>query len=595
MKLFEILVQGRTKYGASPCAAAYDDSSSTTSSNSTKVLTYRSAYLATLEHERKLRQQQQQHAAEIEVIAFVCSNSIDYLLSLIAATNLQSCRRKVALLNTRWTSSEMAAVLRSSSTNSTTLIVYGPEFQRQAHEIQQKLQHRVRLMPIPSIAQFFMNTLDPQQEERDDSNNLNQTGLGHKNPSDSIKEILQQNASVDDDSGDDAVVVFTSGTTSGSKGVRLSHRALVLQALAKLQPPCRYSRSTKMLATTVPLFHVGGLSSALALLLAGGLWMIPNNRNNSSGFDPSSVIRSMCHPVLAINTLVVVPAMIHALLDKIGQQQQKTTYSGIELILIGGQSATDDMIRTLRGVFPNGRLVQTYACTEAASSMAFADLTTTHNNNNTKATSVSIRLPNNGPVGDCVGIPPPHVTLKLFEKAGSAIVAIDEPHRVGMFGTSGSHLMSGYWIRSDGPSPRQQHQASAWFMTNDLGFMDEDGQFYFCGRQKDTIRTGGETVMALGVERVLIRHHAVAECAVFALPDEKFGEAVCAAVVLVEQQQAAGISLKHVRDFCGRQGLAGYKKPRQLFYVNELPRNSSGKILKYRLVDQFKKATKSKL
>mmetsp|Transcript_1278 Transcript_1278/g.1531 ORF Transcript_1278/g.1531 Transcript_1278/m.1531 type:complete len:187 (-) Transcript_1278:41-601(-) len=162
---------------------------------------------------------------------------------------------------------------------------------------------------------------------------------------------------------------------------------------------------------------------------------------------------------------------------------------------------------------------------------------------------------------------------------------------------------------------KHQHQHNSnddnWFVTNDLGFFDKHGQLYFTGRVRDVIRTGGETVVATEVEQVLLQHPHIEDCAVFPLDDETFGQTVCAALVMKKEDQEnvvpllapspspsptvtnSGIplplSLADLRLFCANQNLAGYKRPRRLFWLsaNEMPRNSSGKILKHQLVDRF--------
>jgi acyl-CoA synthetase (AMP-forming)/AMP-acid ligase II len=289
------------------------------------------------------------------------------------------------------------------------------------------------------------------------------------------------------------------------------------------------------------------------------------------------VLKLAAHSVFPTNTLVVVPAMLHALLQ---QASGSSSYPAVELILIGGQSASDDMLTTLRQVFPNARLVQTYACTEAASSMTFHEPSFADDDQ---------PLPI---AGDCVGQPPPHVKLQLVHRAEGTgqVTIVNEPYQVGILATSGPHVMNGYWKRGSQSPPSKRK----WFLTNDLGFRCGGGRYYFCGRGKDVIRTGGETVIALEVERVLLHHSGIiSECAVFALPDDRFGEAVCVAIVM-KAHTPPPLSLQDIRNrYC--QSLAGYKRPRRLFFVDTLPRNSSGKVLKYKLVQQFTAPTTSKL
>ena len=552
MRLVNILDIGRSNFGANPCIAT------TGTSNEISILTYASGWLALQEHLQWLRKALAGRCEDV-VVAYLSSNSGDMLLSMLAATELGV---HVALLNTRWTASEIAGLLQTQVSTCNTVILYGNGFYGKAKQAADALLHSTDIRHIPALAESYMTLGHPMEFQ------LNKMSLIHVEEEKS--EVMFAK-----DGDDDAFVVFTSGTTSGSKGVRLSHRALWLQALAKLGPPCQYSSHTRMLATTVPLFHVGGLSSAIAVWLAGGMLEFPRR----IGFDPKITVMSMSRVSMPTNTLVVVPAMLHALFQNIGENK---CFNAVDLILIGGQSATPPMVRQLTITFPNARLVQTYACTEAASSLTFLLLDTLTENR------MEIK---DGTVGDCIGQPPPHIVICLVSESGTSV--INEHEKVGTFATKGHHVMNGYWKRGD-YNKYPSKGRNEWFITSDLGFKDATtGRFFFCGRATDVIRTGGETVNASEVERVLLIYDGVKECAVFALPDDRFGEAVCAALVAPDQSA----SLSQIRHFCGEQGLSDYKRPRRLFFLDELPRNSSGKVVKHMLVERFgpKQSISSKL
>jgi fatty-acyl-CoA synthase len=500
-----------------------------------------------------------QEPGEDVVIAFLSSNSIDMLLSMLACTSstFASPTPLVALLNTRWTPLEMTKALESKNQSAKTLILYGPEFESAAKKVVTSLKHKAFCLPLPRAAhKFSMETLPVSTEH---ANSAVETDQGVERR---IKE-----ASVNA-SQRDALVVFTSGTTGGSKGVRLSHRALIVQALAKLQYPCNYSKTTAMLATTVPLFHVGGLSSSLAVVLAGGHLIFPDTAT-TTGFDADLVWKSLSFPHTPVNVLVVVPAMLVTLF---ANHTSSKVYANVRLILIGGQSATRTTIEQISKVFPNARIVQTYACTEAASSLTFLQVQPFET-----ITQKSVL----GSPGDCVGSPPSHVELKLYSKEDTSVSDVTNiPYQPGIIATRGPHVTSGYWNRG---APQTTANVQGWFWTNDLGFFDTNGLLYFCGRVRDVIRTGGETVLAQEVERTLLLHPEVMECAIFPRQDERFGEAVACALVTT----GGPLELVTIKKWCEQHGLANYKRPRYLFLVDELPRNSSGKVLKHELAATF--------
>ena len=445
------------------------------------------------------------------VVAFLASNSIDMFLSMLACTSSTSTSASptplVALLNIRWTPLEMTKALESKNQTAKTLILYGPEFESAARQVVSSLTHKACCLPLRRAAhKFSLKPLLASAEDADSAVEAVETDQGLERRIEEASTNASQR---------DALIVFTSGTeTGGSKGVRLSHRALIVQALAKLQYPCNYSKTTAMLATTVPLFHVGGISSCLAVVLAGGRLIFPTT---TTGFDAGLVWQSLSFPHTPVNTLVVVPAMLVTLF---GNRTFSKVYANVRLILIGGQSATRTTVEQISKVFPNARIVQTYACTEAASSLTFLQVQPFESN-----TQKSV----SGSLGDCVGSSPSHVELKLYSKEDTRITDVTNiPYQPGIITTRGPHVMSGYWNRG---APQTTTKMQGWFSTNDLGFFDTNGLLYFCGRVRDVIRTGGETVLAQEVERALLLHPEVMECAIFPRRDERFGEAVACALV----------------------------------------------------------------
>lgn len=279
----------------------------------------------------------------------------------------------------------------------------------------------------------------------------------------------------------------------------------------------------------------------LAVWLAGGTLALPEpthdhdsgnhgvGRRGGGAFDPICVwnaARWSC------NTLVVVPAMIHML----QQTAPSTIFPYLRLVLIGGQSVSQSTAEFLRHHFPNARIVQTHACTEAASSLTYYDLT---GHDAILSSRTAQNMPDDPISGYCVGKPPVHVEIALLpiEKHDEVVKTnmmkpINKPYQVGLIATRGPHLMNGYWYRISA-SPVLPFNRFDWFVTNDLGAWDETGKLFFCGRASDTIRTGGETVLALEVEQILQLHPLIEEVAVFPIPDIRFGEIVACALVCV--------------------------------------------------------------
>jgi fatty-acyl-CoA synthase len=145
-------------------------------------------------------------------------------------------------------------------------------------------------------------------------------------------------------------------------------------------------------------------------------------------------------------------------------------------------------------------------------------------------------------------------------------------------------LMIGYWEK---PEETEEAFRGGWFHSEDLGYMDEEGYLYVVDRVKDVINTGGVQVAGREVEDALYGHEAVSEVAVVALPDEKWIEAVTAVVVLKEDAQQPDDSLVEELKTHARENLARFKVPKRVFFVDDLPRNTAGKILKRELRERF--------
>jgi len=457
-----------------------------------------------------------------------------------------------------------------------------------------------------------------------------------------------------------------------------------------------------MLATTVPFFHVGGLSSVLAVLLVGGCLVFPDGGAGVAvgvgwgGFDSKSAIHSMSTITTEegrgegynVNLLVLVPAMLHSLLEdstttnerppppssshsslspSISTPISTTRFPNVRLLIIGGQSLTMEQLQRSNQTFPNAKIVQTYACTEAGSSITFGTLsdpttTTTINQlytsatrtnttistsittesmdvvkrnddrstvNNSSTSSNPSRSDETRPHGVYAGYPPPHIKIQIFllnaQKKNIMLredggVAIAPFYTVGIIATRGLHVMTSYWHRGGARRKIQRQDDKrtkdssttnitttattnpddGWFLTNDLGYLAQNGALYFCGRLNQVIRTGGESVYPPEVERVLLRHPRVEACAVFGMSHGRWGECVCAAIIErktimsapkipMEVGVGGGFELgdlarNDIRSFCQEDGaISGFKCPWRVFVLEELPRNSAGKVLTHRL------------
>ena len=344
------------------------------------------------------------------IIGYLSDNVPDLLLSMLACINLTStlADSKVlpAMINARWTPKEIEKALspstsdtESDGTHHVTIVLYGEGYEQTAKESVQLMStiknHFAVALPIPTLSEkYYTNANRSVSVVSDSSQQVNDPSSHRPKQHESLKSTQVSNST--------AVLLFTSGTSSpnGAKGVKISHKSLYIQSIAKTHHPCNYNKETSMIATTVPWFHVGGLSSVLAVLFAGGVLVFPPQDNKDvsrgvdgtvkkerKGFQPQKILQSIqpkettsTSRNISANTLVVVPAMLHSIVEHHNNLScyQSTTpkrYPNVKLILVGGQSiGSGKLYKSIRNLFPKARIVQTYACTEAGSSITFEDL-----------------------------------------------------------------------------------------------------------------------------------------------------------------------------------------------------------------------------
>jgi acyl-CoA synthetase (AMP-forming)/AMP-acid ligase II len=176
------------------------------------------------------------------------------------------------------------------------------------------------------------------------------------------------------------------------------------------------------------------------------------------------------------------------------------------------------------------------------------------------------------------GQPCPGVHVKIVDENLFEL----PPHTVGDIAVRSKSLMEGYWRM---PDETAHTVIDGWVYTGDMAYYDEKGFIYIVDRKKDMIITGGENVYPREVEEILYRHRAVLECAVIGVPDDKWVERVHALIVMKEGQECTA---QEIAAFC-KQYLAGYKVPKSLEFVEDLPKNPQGKILKRELKERYRK------
>ncbi|MBX3706937.1 MAG: AMP-binding protein [Pseudomonadales bacterium] len=350
-----------------------------------------------------------------------------------------------------------------------------------------------------------------------------------------------------------AWIIYTSGTTGMPKGAMLSHRNLFASMFnAQVSLPGDVPDAPCFLFP-FPLCHIAGFA-VVGQHLAG------NPVALMAAYSPGEWMRMVDE--LKITGSALAPTMINMLLNDPGIQRHDL--GSLRSLGYGASSIPAEVLRRAMARF-GPIFTQGFGMTELSGNVIF--MSKADHLRADRETPELLRAA--GRVGALADV-------RIVDEAGRDC-AIDEP---GEIVVRGDQVLRGYWNR---PEANAESFRDGWFHTGDVARMDADGYVYIVDRKKDMIVSGAENVYPREVEELLFRHAAVAEAAVFGLPDEHWGEVVAAAVLLRPGAAADAVALDA---FC-RAELAGYKRPRRWFFVDEIPKNVSGKVLKRVLRDRF--------
>jgi acyl-CoA synthetase (AMP-forming)/AMP-acid ligase II len=356
------------------------------------------------------------------------------------------------------------------------------------------------------------------------------------------------------ESGDTGLQLYSSGTTGLPKGVELSHANLtgLRDHFAELW---RFDGARSVMINALPAFHIAGIGLALLTLAAGGVSVLQPE------FEPKAIIAGIGEH--RVTHVFLVPAMILALLHTPGVELGD--YGSLELIAYGASPVSEPVLVEAMRVFGCGFL-QVYGLTETTGAVTHLP-PEDHDPGGARARLLR-----------AAGRANPGVELRIVEPGSNRPLAEGE---VGEVWIRSAQNMRGYWNNPKATAaafPEGRGEGAGWFRSGDAGYL-RDGYLYIHDRIKDMIISGGENIYPAEVENALMKHPAVADVAVIGVPDETWGEAVKACVVLRPGVSAAA---GEIIEFA-RARIAHYKCPKSVDFHDALPRNPSGKLLKYQL------------
>ncbi|HZH07268.1 MAG TPA: AMP-binding protein [Lautropia sp.] len=337
---------------------------------------------------------------------------------------------------------------------------------------------------------------------------------------------------------DDALLVYTSGTSGEPKGVLLTQEALLFNCINSIHAHDLTPADHGLIV--LPLFHVGGLNIMLLPLLYVGASVTLHRR-----FDPALLLRDIT--LLRPTLLLMVPATISAAIAEPGWEQ--ADLSSLRMINTGSSVVPLSLIEAwhARGI-PVG---QVYGSTE------------------TCPIAIYLRAEDATRKAGSAGRAAMHCEVDLVDGAGTAVAA----GVTGEIRVRGPSVMRGYFGRPEATAAAIQ---DGWYRTGDLARQDEDGFFWVVGRSKDMIVSGGENIYPAELEAVLADSPAIAEAAVVGVPDERWGEVPVAVVIRRSPDSIDETGVAAL--FEGR--LARYKRPKRIVFVDDLPRTALGKVQK---------------
>jgi len=348
---------------------------------------------------------------------------------------------------------------------------------------------------------------------------------------------------------DVALVLHTSGTTSRPKIVPLTHRN-IYYSVRNIVDTYALTPADRCL-NMMPLFHIHGLMGALSASLMAGASILC-----APGFLPDQVLGWLSN--LAPTWYTSVPTIHQSILEQVRLQPKIASQVNLRFIRSCSSSLAPQLAQDLETAFGTP-VLEAYGMTEATHQMA------------------SNPIPPHARKFGSVGLATGTTQISIMDEKGKIL----SPKTVGEICIRGENVMSGY---ENNPEANAASFIDSWLRTGDRGFLDEDDYLFIQGRIKEIINRGGEKISPREIDEVLLSHPAVQQAVAFAVPHPTLGEDVAAAVVLRDGQT---VKMRELRQFAAAS-LADFKVPRQIVFVQSIPKGATGKIQRIGLAEKLK-------
>lgn len=363
---------------------------------------------------------------------------------------------------------------------------------------------------------------------------------------------------------DPTMIIFTSGTSARPKGVILRHASFCGFVMSNVTPADPDKETAETTILSVPLYHIAGAQALMAGIYGGRTLVLQPQ------FEPEGWLRLVERE--RVTRAMLAPTMLKSLMEcgSFGTHD----LASLRVITYGAATMPQSVLLEALERFPGVQFINAFGQTETAATITML----TPQDHVFDGTPQEIdtkrkRLRS-------IGRPLPDVEVRIVDESGNELPT----GQTGEIVARGERLMKGYWNR---PQATADVIRDGWLRTGDLAWRDQDGYIYLAGRAREFIKRGGEMISPEEVEEVLEMHPAVEEAAVIGLPDENWGEVVHAAVV---PSPNASISGDELIEFC-QERIASFKKPEAIHFVDELPRNQLGKVMRGELRERLRFAS----
>ena len=361
---------------------------------------------------------------------------------------------------------------------------------------------------------------------------------------------------------DTTILMYTAGTTGKPKGVMLPHKSFTVYVLDNVSPPDPDVEERNIL--TVPLYHVAGIQAMMAAIYGARTIVMQRQFDAKAWMDLVEKEK--------VNRAMMVPTMLKQLLDH--ADFSKHNLKTLRVITYGAAPMPLSVMTRALEAFPDVKFINAFGQTETASTITMLSpedhiITGTGKEREKKLQRLT-----------SIGKPLPDIQMKVVDEQGKEL----GPGQIGEILAKGPRVMAGYY--KDQAKTDETIDKDGFIHTHDMGYRDEDGYYYLSGRATDLIKRGGEYISPEELENVICTHPKIEDVAIIGVYDEEWGELPKAVCVLRKGQTA---DADEIMEFC-RERLASFKRPRSVIFVQELPRNPMGKIVKKTLRELYGKS-----